>query len=252
MTEVLLEARDLQKRFGGLLATDHLSLALRRGEIHALIGPNGAGKTTALAQLSGELAPDAGRIHHRGEDITALDMPGRARRGIARSFQITAVFEGLSALENVALAVQARAGHHFRLLRRAARDETRMAPARELLERVGLAGAAATPAATLAHGQRRQLEIAMALALRPEVLLLDEPMAGMGQAEGEALASLLESLRDEHAILLVEHDVHLVFRLADRVSVLVAGAVLASGPPAEVRADPAVQQAYLAEMSDGA
>lgn len=252
MSEPLLEARDLQKRFGGLVATEHLSLGLQRGEIHALIGPNGAGKTTALAQLSGELRPDAGTVLLGGRDITALDMAGRARLGIARSFQITAVFEALTALENVALAVQARARHHFRLLADAGRDPARMEPASELLHRVGLEGQAQVRAGALAHGQRRALEIAMALAGRPQVLLLDEPMAGTGRAEGEALATLIEGLRAEHAVLLVEHDVDLVFRLADRVSVLVAGAVIASGPPAEVRRDPAVQRAYLAETVDDA
>ncbi len=245
--EVIFEARDLEKRFGGLKATDNLSLALEKGRIHALIGPNGAGKTTALAQLSGELRPDAGEIRFQGHDISGLDMPRRARIGIARSFQITAIFEEFSVRDNVALAVQSRARHHFSFFHRARNDSGLTEPANAALAQVGLHALADRRAADLAHGQKRQLEIAMALATEPTVLLLDEPMAGMGQAETETIVELLERLRPDHAILLVEHDMGVVFRLADTVSVLVNGAVLASGAPEAVRNDPDVQAAYLEE-----
>ncbi|WP_018718798.1 ABC transporter ATP-binding protein [Arhodomonas aquaeolei] len=241
------EARALYKRFGGLQATDGLSLALERGRVHALIGPNGAGKTTALAQLSGELRPDEGSIHLDGRDVTALDMPARARLGIARSFQITAVFESFTVRENVALAVQSRARHHFHFFGNAARDRRLTDTADAALEQVGLADAGGHRVAALAHGQKRQLEIAMALATEPQVLLLDEPMAGMGAAESEVVASLLERLRARYAVLLIEHDMDVVFRLADTLSVLVGGRLIASGPPGEVRDDPDVQAAYLQE-----
>ncbi|WP_440997222.1 ABC transporter ATP-binding protein [Arhodomonas sp. SL1] len=243
----IFEARDLQKRFGGLQATDNLSLALEQGRVHALIGPNGAGKTTALAQLSGELVPDGGRIRFRGRDITRLDMPGRARLGIARSFQITAIFEAFSVRDNVALAVQARARHHFRMFGRARRDRSLVEPAEAALEQVGLTAVADRRASELAHGQKRQLEIAMALATEPSVLLLDEPMAGMGPAESEVIIALLEGLRSRYAVLLVEHDMGVVFRLADTLSVLVNGGLIASGDPVAVRDDPRVQAAYLGE-----
>src|SRR5699024_239703 len=222
-------------------------LSLQRGRIQALIGPNGAGKTTALAQLSGELQPDAGRIYLRGEDITAMRMAQRARIGIARSFQITAIFPEFTVLDNVCTAVQAGARAHFHFWRHAGRDRRLRAPAHDALEQVALAPLAARRAGELAHGQKRQLEIAMALATRPAVLLLDEPLAGMGAAEADIILALLEQLRAEHAILLVEHDMSAVFRLADRVLVLDDGAILAQGSAAEVRADPAVQAAYLAE-----
>jgi branched-chain amino acid transport system ATP-binding protein len=245
MDDPLLKARGLHKRYGGLVATQRLDLDLYRGEIHALIGPNGAGKTTALAQLSGELRPDAGRIHLDGHDVTALAMPARARLGIARSFQITAVFEEFTVRENVALAVQARAPHHFRFWRSAAGDAALCGPAQAAITAAGLDDAADEVAGALAHGRRRQLEIAMALATQPRVLLLDEPMAGMAAEEVAALSELLQRLRADHAILLVEHDMDVVFRLADRVTVLVDGAVIASDRPDAIRADAAVQAAYL-------
>lgn len=246
-SDAVMRAEGLTKRYGGLVATRHVDLDLRCGEIHALIGPNGAGKTTLLAQLSGELRPDHGRIRLDGRDITRQSMPVRARAGIARSFQITAIFEAFTVLENVALAVQARAPHHFRMLGRAGRDESLLGPARALVDRAGLAGSEQRPAADLAHGQRRQLEIAMALATEPRVLLLDEPMAGMGAAEAAAVTGVLEGLRAGHAVLLVEHDMDVVFRLADRITVLVEGRVIASDRPHIIRADAAVQAAYLEE-----
>ncbi len=249
MVEPLLQARGLQKRYGGLVATRDLDLDLYQGEIHAVIGPNGAGKTTALAQLSGEQVPDAGRIVFDGRDVTALSMPHRARLGIARSYQVTAVFLDFSVLENIAVAVQARARHHFHFFASAGRDDTLRKPAEALMREVGLEGLAHRPAADLAHGQRRQLELAMALATEPRVLLLDEPMAGMGAAEADAMGALLERLRSRYAVLLVEHDMDMVFRLADRVTVLVDGAVIASGDPAAIRADAAVQAAYLEEST---
>jgi branched-chain amino acid transport system ATP-binding protein len=243
----VLEARGLVKRYGGLLATDQLDLQLHRGELLALIGPNGAGKTTALGQLCGALRPDSGHIVHNGVDVTRLSLPERARRGIVRSYQISATFLEFTVFENVAVAVQARARHHFRFFGVANRSAELNAQVWPLLAQTGLQDLARVPAADLAHGQRRQLEVAMVLATGPEVLLLDEPMAGMGAAEADAMGSLLEGLRHRYAILLVEHDMDMVFRLADRITVLVDGAVIATGDPASVRANPAVQAAYLDE-----
>lgn len=243
----VLEASGLVKRYGGLLATDHLDLRLQHGELHALIGPNGAGKTTALGQLCGALRPDSGRILLDGADVTRLSLPDRARRGIVRSYQISATFLEFTVFENVSVAVQARAAHHFRFFGVANRSADLNARVWPLLEQTGLIDKARVPAADLAHGQRRQLEIAMVLATEPRVLLLDEPMAGMGAAEADALGSLLEALRHRYAILLVEHDMDMVFRLADRITVLVDGASIASGDPITVRNDPAVQAAYLDE-----
>lgn len=238
---------DLVKRFGGLTATNGLSLELHSGQILALIGPNGAGKTTALAQLSGELRPDKGQVHFQGRDITRLSMPRRAKAGIVRSFQITAVFEQFSVLENACIAVQAGANHHFRFWHKAMSDQRLLEPAHAALEKVALTSLADRRVSELAHGQKRQLEIAMALATNPLVMLLDEPMAGTGPAESDIIAQLLEQLRSDHAILLVEHDMNVVFRLADQVLVLDDGAILASGTPDEVRANPEVQSAYLSE-----
>jgi branched-chain amino acid transport system ATP-binding protein len=220
---------------------------VREGELHAVIGPNGAGKTTLIAQLAGELAPDRGRIRFAGDDVTALAMPERARRGLARSFQITSICPAFSALDNVALAVQAQSGHSFRFWRPARRDESLRAPARALLDRLGLAARADALAATLSHGEQRQLELALALATRPLLLLLDEPMAGLGPEESARMVALLRDLKRRHAILLVEHDMEAVFALADRISVLVYGRCIATGTPAEIRADRAVRDAYLGD-----
>jgi branched-chain amino acid transport system ATP-binding protein len=243
----LLETMDLVKRFGGITATDRLSFAVAASELHAVIGPNGAGKTTLVAQLAGELAPDGGRIRFAGNDVTALAMPERARRGLARSFQITSICRDFSALDNVALAVQARSGHSFRFWRPARSDESLRAPARAILKRLGLAGRAEVPAATLSHGEQRQLELAIALATQPRLLLLDEPMAGLGPEESARMVVLLRELKQDHTILLVEHDMDAVFALADRISVLVYGRCIATGAPAEIRADPAVREAYLGD-----
>ncbi len=247
MTEPLLEIRSVSKSFGGLVATNRVDLDVMTGETHALIGPNGAGKTTLIGQLAGDVAPDAGRIRFGGEDITGLSTPARSTRGLARSFQITSIFREFTALDNVALAVQAHAGGSFRFWRPAATDPALRAPARDILRSVGLDERADIMAATLAHGEQRQLEIAMALATRPRLLLLDEPMAGMGAEESQRMIAFLRGLKGRHTILLVEHDMDAVFALADRISVMVYGRLIATGSPAAVRANPDVRQAYLGE-----
>ena len=238
------------KRFGGLLATDHLSLTLEPGEIHAVIGPNGAGKTTLIHQLSGELLADEGRIVFDGRDFTREPIHRRALAGLGRSYQITSVFTDFTVLQNVCLAVQAHAGHSFRFWRAAASEAALTGPARAALEQVGLAGRADTPVAELAHGERRQLEIAMTLATKPKLLLLDEPMAGMSHAESEGVVALLRSLKGRYTILLVEHDMDAVFALADRITVLVYGRPVATGTPGEIRANPEVREAYLGEQEE--
>jgi branched-chain amino acid transport system ATP-binding protein len=247
MTEPLLEVSDLRKSFGALRASDGISFDVRPGETHAVIGPNGAGKTTFISQLAGNLRPDSGRIRFAGEDITALPAPKRARKGLARSFQITSVYPEFSALQNVALAVQAHAGHSFRFWRDARRDPALTLPAQKVLREVGLGERIHVLAANLAHGEQRQLEVAMALATGPRLLLLDEPMAGMGVEESQRMIALLSSLKRKQTLILVEHDMDAVFRLADRISVLVYGRVIATGAPDEVRANPEVRAAYLGE-----
>ena len=247
MTEALLKVENLRKRFGGVLATDNLSLAVQPGQIHAVIGPNGAGKTTMIAQLAGALDSDSGRILFDGEDITGLAPPARSRRGIARTFQITSIFHEFTALENVLLAVQAHDGHSFRFWR-AARDEARLVePARAALETVGLVDRADITVRNLSHGEHRQLEIAMALATKPKLLLLDEPMAGMGAEESQKMVSILNGLKGDHTILLIEHDMDAVFALADQITVLVYGNAIASGAPDSIRANEEVRTAYLGE-----
>jgi branched-chain amino acid transport system ATP-binding protein len=243
----MLEVRGLSKKFGALPASDGIDLEVREGETHAVIGPNGAGKTTLIAQLAGNLRPDAGRIRFAGEDITALPAHKRARRGLARSFQITSIYPGFSALDNVALAVQARAGHSFRFWRPARHDPKLVEPARSVLDEVGLSGRSHVLAGNLAHGEQRQLEVAMVLATRPRLLLLDEPMAGMGVDESQRMIALLTGLKRRQTIILVEHDMDAVFRLADRISVLVYGRIIASGTPDEIRANREVRAAYLGE-----
>ena len=247
MAEPLLRTDRLIKRFGGLIATDTVSIDVHQGEIHALIGPNGAGKTTLVGQLTGNLAPDAGTIHFAGRDVTRLPTHARVRLGLARSFQITSVLREFTALENVALAVQAHAGHSFRFLADVRRDETLRAPARQGLEAVGLSARADTPAAALSHGEQRQLEIAMALAGDPKLLLLDEPTAGMGVEESQRMIDFLRALKGNRAMLLIEHDMDAVFQLADRITVLVYGRAIASGTPDEIRVNAEVRQAYLGD-----
>jgi branched-chain amino acid transport system ATP-binding protein len=247
MSEPLLQVSHLAKRFEGIVATDDIVLDVAASELHAVIGPNGAGKTTLIAQLSGQLTPDSGRIHFAGNDITQLPMYRRSALGLARSFQITSLFLDLSVLDNVALAVQAQAGHSFHFWRNARAEPELREPGRALLARVGLSDRADWPASVLSHGEHRQLELAMALAGSPRMLLLDEPMAGLGPEESARMVEMLRALKKELTILLVEHDMEAVFALADRITVLVYGRVIASGAPADIRANSAVRDAYLGE-----
>lgn len=247
MVDALLQTENLAKRFGGIVATDDVALNVAEGELHAIIGPNGAGKTTLIAQLSGQLTADAGRIRFAGHDISALPMYRRARLGLARSFQITSLFLDLSVLDNVALAVQAHAGHSFRFWRNARLEAALRGPARAALARVGLADRADRVTSALSHGEHRLIELAIALAGRPRMLLLDEPMAGLGPEESARMVEMLRALKKELTILLVEHDMEAVFALADRITVLVYGRVIATGAPAEIRNNAAVREAYLGE-----
>jgi branched-chain amino acid transport system ATP-binding protein len=247
MADALLEVTELRKSFGALAATDGVDLEVLAGETHAIIGPNGAGKTTLISQLSGMLRPDSGRIRFAGEDVTRLPAPARSKKGLARSFQITSIYRDFSALDNVALAVQAHSGHSFRFWRPARAEPALRDPARRILEDVGLGGRADVLAANLAHGEQRQLEIAMVLATRPRLLLLDEPVAGMGVEESARMVGFLSKLKGSQSIVLVEHDMDAVFSLADRISVLVYGRIIATGTPQEIRANPEVRAAYLGE-----
>jgi branched-chain amino acid transport system ATP-binding protein len=248
MSEPLLHAAGLTKRFGGVVAADAISLELPQGKFHAIIGPNGAGKTTLIGLLAGEIALEAGTIRFAGVDMTTLRVDRRSRLGLARSFQITSLFGEFSALDNVALAVQAHSGHSFRFWQDARREEALRRPALKALATVGLEARAAIRVDRLSHGEHRQLEIAVALAARPRLLLLDEPMAGLGPEESRHMLALLRRLKGGVTILLVEHDMETVFALADRVTVLVYGRVIASGAPAAIRADAAVREAYLGEQ----
>ena len=248
MPEALLEIDGLSKRFGGVVASDEISLSVPQGELHAIIGPNGAGKTTLIGQLAGELAPDAGRIRFEGQDVTALPTYRRSQLGLARSFQITSLFPDFTALDNVALAVQAHAGHSFHFWRPARQEASLREPARAALARVGLASRADMLVSKLSHGEHRQLEIAMALATGPRMLLLDEPMAGMGPEESARMVGMLRELKRDLTILLIEHDMEAVFALADRITVLVYGRIIASGTPEAIRANQEVRQAYLGEQ----
>ena len=243
----LLRVEGLQKSFGGVAAVDGVSLEVRRGEVHAVIGPNGAGKTTLISLLAGEQRPDGGRILLDGRDIAHRPAHARARLGFARSFQITSVVPEMRVLDNVLLAVLARDGRSFRFWRPARQDPALIGPAAAALERVGLADAAGERAGAVSHGEHRQLEIAMTLAAEPELLLLDEPMAGMSAEESRRMTGILEGLKGEKTMLLVEHDMDIVFALADRISVLVNGRIAASGAPEAVRADEAVRRAYLGD-----
>ena len=249
MSEVILSVTNLSKRFGGVTATDQVNLTVTAGETHALIGPNGAGKTTLISQLSGLLKPDQGSIVFQGNDITGLPAHRFCEAGLARSFQITSVFQDFSLLDNIALAVQANQGHAFRFWANARKDPALRESARRWLNMVNLSDRAEWLASEVSHGERRQLEIAMALATEPSLLLLDEPMAGMGQEESSEMIDILKSLRGDKSILLVEHDMDAVFALADRISVLVYGKVIASGSPDEIRSNSDVQRAYLGEAA---
>ena len=243
----ILDIRTVVKRFGGLIATDHLSLDVQPGELHALIGPNGAGKTTIINQLMGELIPDSGEIIFGGQTMAGLTPAARVRKGLGRTFQITQLLPDYTALAHVALAVQAHAGHSFHFFGAARADRRLTEPAMALLERTGLAPRAGVKAASLSHGERKQLELAIALAGKPKLLLLDEPMAGLGQVETAQMVDLLNGLKGQIAMLLVEHDMDAVFALADRISVLVYGRCIASGSAAEIQANPDVKTAYLGE-----
>jgi branched-chain amino acid transport system ATP-binding protein len=248
----MLEVKGLVKRFGGLTATDSLDLDVREGEIHAIIGPNGAGKTTLMNQLSGELKPDAGDIILGGVSVARETVHRRARMGIARSYQITSVFLEFTALQNVMLAVQGASGTSMSFWRSVLKDSSLTEPAQKVLKTVGLGADASAPVATLAHGARRQLEIAMALALQPKVLLLDEPMAGMSHQESEEVVALLRRLRGSYSIVLVEHDMDAVFALADRITVIVYGKAIACGTADEIRANRDVREAYLGDALESA
>ena len=247
MPEPILEVRHLHKAYGALLATDDLSFDVAKGEVHALIGPNGAGKTTLVNQLSGLLLPDSGSIRFDGEEIGRMQPWRRAARGLARSFQITSIFDHLSVAENLALAILAQNGHHFRFWQKALDNSLvhRSLPA--MLARIDLAEQAEHPARTLSHGQKKQLEVGMALAGNPRLLIFDEPMAGLGPGGTVEMAKLLRALKGKMTILLVEHDMEAVFSLADRITVLVYGRNLATGTPDEIRANAAVRAAYLGE-----
>ena len=250
MSQAALKVQGLVKRFGGLTATDGLDLEVRPGELQAVIGPNGAGKTTLINQLSGELKHDAGSILLHGVDVGQASVQSRSRMGIARSYQITSVFQEFTALQNVMLAVQGTSGGSFSFWKPVSRDRTLIEPAQALLQLVGLGDQARTPVSEMAHGARRQLELAMTLALKPKVMLLDEPMAGMSHQESEAMTALLRKLKGRYAIVLIEHDMDAVFALADRITVMVYGRPIACGTAEQIKSDPEVRLAYLGEQEE--
>jgi branched-chain amino acid transport system ATP-binding protein len=243
----MLELRSVTKRFGGVVATDNVALEVAQGEVHALIGPNGAGKTTLIGQISGSLQTDVGTIRFLEKDVTALRQHERVRLGVARSYQITSIFKRFSVLENLALAVQARSGSSFSFWRPVAAEAALFDEARTISVEIGLAERLDVKAGNLAHGEQRALEVGLALATRPRLVLLDEPMAGMGLEESQRMIALIGRIRAGVTVLLVEHDMDAVFRLADRITVLVNGRVIASGNPAEIRADKDVRRAYLGD-----
>jgi branched-chain amino acid transport system ATP-binding protein len=245
MTHALLRVEEVSKHYGGLTVTDRLTLEIAANELHAIIGPNGAGKTTLIQQITGWLAPESGRILFDGRDITRLSIADRVRRGMARSFQLTSVLPRFSALENVALAIQARSGSSFRFFVDVTGETALNVAAAGLLERFGLGERADVPAGHLSHGEQRQLELAIALATEPKLLLLDEPLAGTGHEEARRIVALLQQLKGSLAIMLIEHDMEAVFALADRVSVMLYGRLIATGTPAEIRDNPQVRAAYL-------
>jgi branched-chain amino acid transport system ATP-binding protein len=249
MADTLLRLERLRKSYGALVVSDDVTLDVESGQLHAVIGPNGAGKTTLINQISGLAAPDSGRILFDGHDVTALPLHQRVRRGLARSFQITSILPGFTILENVALAVQARSGSSFRFFGNPARERVLNEPAMAFLHLVGLAERAAMAAGLLSHGEKRQLELAIALATEPKLLLLDEPLAGTGHEESARIVETLRALKGCYTIVLIEHDMDAVFALADRVTVLVYGRVIATGAPAAVRANPEVRSAYLGDES---
>jgi len=248
VADPLLSVQDLVRRFGGIIATDHLSLDVAQGELHAIIGPNGAGKTTLISQLTGHLTPDSGSIYLGGRDISHLAAYRRSALGLARSFQITSLLLDFTVADNVALAAQAHAGHSFSFWRNARKESGLRTAAQAALERVGLAHRAGALVSRLSHGEQRELELAVALATKPQLLLLDEPMAGLGVTESARMVKLLQELRKEVTIVLVEHDMNAVFALADRISVLVYGRVIASDVPSAIRQNEDVKRAYLGDQ----
>jgi branched-chain amino acid transport system ATP-binding protein len=248
MAEPLLRVDNLVRKFGGITATDNLSLEVAKGELHAIIGPNGAGKTTLISQLTGQLPPNSGTIHFSGRDVTRLPAYRRSRLGLARSFQITSLLPDFTAADNVALAAQAHDGHSFYFWGNARKEKNLRDMARTALAQVGLERRADTVVSRLSHGEQRELELAVALATKPQLLLLDEPMAGLGVSESARMVELLKELRREVTIVLVEHDMDAVFALADRITVLVYGRVIASDVPAAIRGNDEVKRAYLGEQ----
>ena len=248
MADPLLRVENLVRRFGGIVATDNLSLDVAKGELHAIIGPNGAGKTTLISQLTGQLSPSAGTVHFAGRDVTHLPAWRRSALGLARSFQITSLLPDFTAADNVALAAQAHDGHSFYFWANARKEKHLRDAALAALARVGLERRADVVVSRLSHGEQRELELAVALATRPQLLLLDEPMAGLGSTESARMVKLLQELRREVTIVLVEHDMDAVFALADRITVLVYGRVIASGLPAEIRGNEEVKRAYLGDQ----
>jgi branched-chain amino acid transport system ATP-binding protein len=248
VADPLLRVEKLVRRFGGILATDHISLDVAQGELHAIIGPNGAGKTTLISQLTGHLAPQSGSVFLGGRDITGMPAYRRSALGLARSFQITSLLPDFTAADNVALAAQAHHGHSFRFWANARKEKTLRDAAQAALDRVGLGRRADVLVSRLSHGEQRELELAVALATRPQLLLLDEPMAGLGVTESARMVKLLQELRREVTIVLVEHDMAAVFALADRISVLVYGRVIASGAPGDIRQNDEVKRAYLGDQ----
>ena len=248
MADPLLRVENLVRRFGGIVATDHVSLDVAQGELHAIIGPNGAGKTTLISQLIGHLTPDSSSIYLGGRDISHLAAYRRSALGLARSFQITSLLLDFTVADNVALAAQAHAGHSFSFWRNARKESGLRMAAQAALERVGLAHRAGVLVSRLSHGEQRELELAVALATKPQLLLLDEPMAGLGVTESARMVKLLQELRKEVTIVLVEHDMNAVFALADRISVLVYGRVIASDVPSAIRQNEDVKRAYLGDQ----
>ena len=248
MAEPLLSVKDLVRRFGGIIATDHVSLDVAQGELHAIIGPNGAGKTTLISQLTGHLTPHSGSVSLAGRDITDMPAYRRCALGLARSFQITSLLLDFTAADNVALAAQAHEGHSFRFWGSARKEKPLRDAAHAALKRVGLEKRGDVPVSELSHGEQRELELAVALATKPQLLLLDEPMAGLGVTESARMVALLKELRKEVTIVLVEHDMEAVFALADRITVLVYGRVIASGAPDAIRSNEEVKRAYLGDQ----
>lgn len=247
MTDLILDIRSISKSFGGLKASNNISIDLRRGEIHALIGPNGAGKSTLIKQIAGELTPDSGSIHFNGQDVSLLSTAARAQLGMGRTFQISSLAMDYTVLQNVVLGALGHRGDIFRFFNRVMKDKALVAAAEDALQQVGLEDFYMSRTADLSHGQRRQLEVAVALTLEPKAFLMDEPMAGLGAEGSRRLVEFLGSLHHKAPILLVEHDMDAVFALADRISVLVYGEIVATGTPDEIRANPLVRSAYLGE-----